>query len=265
MHPLINRSDTGPAVGLICCNFGAPIDGRALLKHRELETLFHEFGHLLHHLLSEVELSSQAGTNVAWDFVELPSQILENWCWEREALDLFARHWESGEVIPDGLFEELRATRRFRAASAQMRQISFALTDLMLHTDYDPSREESALAYARRIMADLSPAPLPEDYAFLCGFGHLFADPVGYAAAYYSYKWAEVLDADAFSRFAESGIFDAQVGQDFKETILSRGDSEDPATLFERFRGRAPESEALFERLGLGEATPALEHASSTD
>ena len=251
MCPLLYRTSHQPHVGLICANFSPPVEGRSLITHREVETLFHEFGHLLHHLLTEVELKSQAGTNVAWDFVELPSQIMENWCWEKEALDLFARHWQTEAPLPEDLFDRLLKTRTFRAGTAQMRQLSFAEIDLILHQDYPTSEVEDVVRFARDQMTKRSPTPLREDYAMINGFTHLFASSVGYAAAYYSYKWAEVLDADAFTRFKHEGLFSTEVGTAFRTHILSRGDSEDPATLFEEFMGRPPSSDALFDRLGI--------------
>ncbi|MGC8794523.1 MAG: M3 family metallopeptidase, partial [Bryobacteraceae bacterium] len=241
-----------PHVGVICGNVTPPLDGRpALLTHREVETLFHEFGHLLHHCLSRVEIRNLAGTNVAWDFVELPSQIMENWCWEREALDLFARHWETGAPLPEDLFARMRRARTFRAATAQMRQLGFAWLDLMLHTEYDPARDGDPVSYGRRILQEFSPAPLPESHALVASFTHLFAEPVGYGAGYYSYKWAEVLDADAFTRFRREGIFNPETGRSFRCWILERGDSEDPAELYRGFMGRDPDPTALLERLGL--------------
>lgn len=247
-----------PHVGLICGNLTQPVgDKPALLTHREVETLFHEFGHLLHHLLTRVSVRSLAGTNVAWDFVELPSQIMENWCWERDCLDLFAKHYETGEPLPQALFEKMQAARTFRAASAMMRQLSFADVDLALHTEYDAARDGDVVAYARARMARFSATDLPDDYAMICGFGHLFSSPVAYAAGYYSYKWAEVLDADAFSVFKREGIFSREVGRRFLNSVLSQGDSRDPMELFVEFVGREPDLNALLERSGLLEEAAA--------
>ncbi len=241
-----------PHLGFICGNLTAPVAGRpALLTHREVETVFHEFGHLLHHLLSRVQIRSLAGTSVAWDFVELPSQIMQNWCWEREALDLFARHWETGAAIPGDLFEKMRRARTFRAATAQMRQLGFGFVDLLLHREYSPPQHGDVVAYTRRVLQDFTPAPLPEGHAMIAAFRHLFANPVGYGAGYYSYKWAEVLDADAFTRFREHGIFSREIGREFRSNILARGDGDDPAQLYRQFMGRDPDPKALLERSGL--------------
>jgi len=237
-------------LGLICGNLTPPLPDRpALLAHREVETVFHEFGHLLHHLLSEVSVRSLAGTNVAWDFVELPSQIMENWCWERKALDLFAKHWKTKEPIPDTLFTKMRRARNFRSATAQMRQLSFGTVDLALHIDYN--HECELMPYTFEILNSFSPVPLPPEHAMITSFTHLFSSPVGYAAGYYSYKWSEVLDADAFTRFANVDIFSREVGMDFRDKILSQGNSQDPADLFRNFLGRDPDPIALLKRLGL--------------
>ena len=248
-------TERGPHLGLICANLARPIQGRpALLNHQEVSTLFHEFGHLLHHLLTRVSVRSLAGTNVAWDFVELPSQIMENWCWEREALDLFARHYETDAPIPAPLFEKMNRARTFRAGNAMMRQLGFAAVDLEMHTAYAPTTAAALLQDTRRIMSEYSPTQPFDGYAFVAGFGHLFSSAVGYAAGYYSYKWAEVLDADAFTRFRAEGVFSRDVGRAFRTAILEQGDGDDPMTLYQRFMGRAPDPEALLVRAGIAAA-----------
>lgn len=239
-------------VGLICANVTPPsATAPALLSQREVETIFHEFGHLMHHMLSRVEVKSLAGTSVAWDFVELPSQIMENFCWERASLDLFARHHQSGEPMPDALYSRMVRARAYRGGSAMMRQLGFALVDFRLHSDYQRARDGAAWDYGRKVLAEFSPAPLPSDHCMLTGFGHLFSSPVGYAGGYYSYKWAEVLDADAFARFRDNGLFSREVGLEFRNKVLARGDSRDPMELFIDFMGRPPALEPLLQRSGI--------------
>ena len=241
-----------PHLGFNCGNLTPPTEGKpALLTHREVETIFHEFGHLLHHLLSRVEVRSLAGTNVAWDWVELPSQIMENWCWEREALDLFARHYETGKPIPEDLFAKMKRAKNFRSANAQMRQLGFGTLDLALHTRFDPDVNSDTVSYARDILQRHAPVDLPADNAMVASFTHLFSSPVGYGAGYYSYKWSEMLDADAFTRFAREGIFNPETGNSYRRNILERGNSAEPEDLFRQFMGRDPDAEALLRRLGL--------------
>ena len=252
MDGLLLAEPGEPHLGLICANVNPPVGGKpALLTHREVETLFHEFGHLMHLCLSQVSVRSLGGTNVAWDFVELPSQIMENWCWEREALDLFAQHFETQETIPGDLFDKMKRARTYRAANAQMRQVGYASVDLKLHREYDKGRDNDVASYTREVLQRHYPAPLPEDYGFIASFGHLFSSSVGYAAGYYSYKWAEVLDADAFTRFRDNGVFNQSVGREFRQHILAQGNSRPPMDLYKGFVGREPSLDPLLERQGL--------------
>jgi len=234
-----------PHLAFIGGNFNPPTPSRpALLTHREVCTLFHEFGHLLHHTCSRVEIPSRGGVNVAWDWVEVPSQIMENWCWEREALDLFARHHETGEALPDELLERLLAARRFMGGWLQMRQLSFANLDLELHRTY--RGEIPVMDYAAAALRPFVPSSRFVERHILPSFAHLFAG--GYASAYYSYLWSETLEADAFSRFEDEGVLNPAVGRAFRDCILARGDSRDADELFRDFMGRDPDPGALIRR-----------------
>jgi oligopeptidase A len=241
-----------PHLGGISANFPPPGEERpALLGHRDVETLFHEFGHLLHHCTSRVPIEGRGGINVAWDWVELPSQLLENWTWEREALDLIAAHWETGEPIPWDLYRRMVRARRFMGGWQQMRQLSFGTLDLALHSEFDAKRDGDPVEWVTRRILPLAP---DREFAAahpLTSFLHLF--PGGYAASYYAYLWSEVLEADLFTRFQEEGIFNRETGRAYLDTILSQGDREDPEVLFRRFMGRDPDPEALIRR-NLGDA-----------
>lgn len=252
MHGLVAAAPPAPHVALFCANAQPPTDDApSLMSFRDVETIFHEFGHLLHHCLSSVPVRSLACTRVAQDFVELPSQIMENWCSEKAALDRFAKHYQTGETIPAELVEKMIAARNYRAGNAQMRQLSFADVDLALHVVFDPDGDEDVNVFANRILQRYSSTTIPAEFSLISSFSHLFAHPVGYAAGYYSYKWAEVLDADAFTRFKQEGLFSREVGEAFRRSILSRGDSAEPQELFLEFMGRPPQVGAMLERQGL--------------
>ncbi len=241
-----------PHLGVICTNVPPPSEERpALLTHRDVETLFHEFGHLLHHCTSRVPIPERGGINVPWDWVEVPSQLMENWTWERDALDLLTRHWKTGEPLPDHLHQRMLRARRFMGGWAQMRQLSFGLLDLALHTEYDPETDGDPVEWVTELLV-----PYSADRSFaeshpLPAFLHLFSG--GYAASYYSYLWSEVMEADLFTRFLERGIFDRETGTRYLESILSAGDRADPDELFRSFMERDPDPEALIRR-NLGEA-----------
>ena len=255
MNYLRTGSRTGthtPHLGLICGNLTPALkDTPSLLTHHEVETIFHEFGHLLHHLCGTVEVPSLNGVNVAWDFVELPSQIMENWCWERESLDLFARHYQTDEPIPEALFEKMQACKNHFKAMGTMRQLSLAKLDLDLHRDWVLDHSQAIDNYLKDRLKDYHFNFSTPTRPIVCNFGHLFSSTTGYAAGYYSYKWAEVLDADAFTRFQNEGLLNSETGLAFRDTILAKGNSEDPYKLFQDFMGRKPSTDALLKRDGI--------------
>lgn len=234
-------------VAYLTCNFNRPIgDKPALFTHNEVTTLFHEFGHGLHHMLTEIDVSSVAGINgVPWDAVELPSQFLENWCWQPEALEFISGHYQTGEPLPQEMLEKMLDSKNFQAALFILRQLEFGLFDFKLHSEKTPDILETL----KQVREQVAVVPTVDWGRFPHAFSHIFAG--GYAAGYYSYLWAEVLSADAFSRFEEEGIFNANTGNAFLDNILSQGGSDEPMTLFKNFRGREPQLEALLRHYGI--------------
>jgi len=238
-------------VAYLVCNFDAPVGNKpALWTHGEVITLFHEFGHGLHHMLTQVETLDVSGIRgVPWDAVELPSQFMENFCWERDALDLFARHYETDEKLPDALFDKMRAAKTFHSGMQMLRQIELALFDFLLHTEFDPEGSESVQHLLDSVRAEVAVLKPPSFNRFQNSFSHIFAG--GYAAGYYSYKWAEVLSADVFSAFEEAGIFDPETATALRKEVLSVGGSRDIMDAFITFRGRKPTVDALLRHAGL--------------
>lgn len=238
-------------VAYLTCNFNRPVgDKPALFTHDEVVTLFHEFGHGIHHMLTQVTVGAVSGINgVPWDAVELPSQFLENWCWEEEALAFISGHYETGEPLPKEMLDKMLAAKNFQSAMFILRQLEFGLFDFTLHTEYDPEVGPRILETLAQVKAKVAVLPSLEWNRFSHSFSHIFAG--GYSAGYYSYLWAEVLSADAFSRFEEEGIFNKETGNSFLKNILEMGGSEEPMELFKRFRGREPQIDALLRHAGI--------------
>lgn len=259
MNDCISRSITADETRLpvahLICNGTPPVDDvPSLMTFREVETLFHEFGHGLQHMLTTVDHRDVAGiSGVEWDAVELPSQFMENWCYHKPTLMGMAVHYETDEVLPDDLYEKICQARTYRAASGMLRQIQFGMTDMLLHSTFDPSGNQTAFDAFEEVSAKTSPMPPHPQNRFLCAFQHIFAG--GYAAGYYSYKWAEVLSADAFAAFEEAGLDNEtavqEIGQRFRQTVLSLGGSQHPMDVYRKFRGRNPDTEALLRHNGL--------------
>lgn len=238
-------------VAYLTCNFSGPLgDDPALLSHNEVVTLFHEFGHGLHHMLTRIDAAAVSGINgVAWDAVELPSQFMENFCWQAESLLFISGHYETGDPLPEDMLDKLLKAKNYNAAMMMVRQLEFGLFDFRLHVEFDPDDQNQVQRVLNQVRQEVAVILPPAEYAFQHGFSHIFGG--GYAAGYYSYKWAEVLSADAFAKFLEDGIFNRQTGEEFLATILEKGGSEDAMDLFIAFRGREPEVEALLRQDGM--------------
>ena len=245
------KGETQLPVAYLTCNFSAPVgENPSLLTHSEVVTLFHEFGHGMHHMMTKVTCAPVSGVNgVAWDAVELPSQFMENWCWQKEALAFISAHFKTGESLPAEMLEKLLAAKNFQSAMMTVRQLEFALFDFRLHLEFDPNLDDQVQTILNEVRNDVAVVPAPEFSRFQHGFSHIFGG--GYAAGYYSYKWAEVLSADAFAKFQEEGIFNRQTGEKFLTSILEVGGSVDPMDMFVEFRGREPEIDALLKQDGI--------------
>ncbi|MDO7170778.1 M3 family metallopeptidase [Mariniflexile sp. AS56] len=244
-----NGTNDRPHISIVC-NFTKPTKSKpSLLTFNEVTTLFHEFGHALHGMLANTTYPSLSGTSVFWDFVELPSQVMENWCYEKEALSLFAKHYETGEVIPMDLVEKIKESATFHQGMQTLRQISFGLLDMSWHANESPETIESVKSHETEAFKNTTLYPEVAENCMSTSFSHIFQG--GYSSGYYSYKWAEVLDADAFEYFKEAGIFNKDVADKFKNNVLSQGGTVDPMTLYKRFRGKEPQPEALLRRAGL--------------
>lgn len=245
---VVNGKNERPHISNVC-NFTKPTGTKpSLLTFDEVTTLFHEFGHGLHGMLANTNYPSLSGTSVYWDFVELPSQVLENWCYEKECLDLFAKHYETGETIPMGFVEKIKESSNFMEGLATVRQLSFGLLDMSWHGQ-NPEEVTDVKEHEKKTFDQTRFTPDVAENCMSVAFSHIFNG--GYSSGYYSYKWAEVLDADAFSYFKENGIFNSEIGASFAENVLSRGGTEHPMTLYKRFRGKEPNPDALLERAGL--------------
>ncbi|MGB1313931.1 MAG: M3 family metallopeptidase [Bizionia paragorgiae] len=243
-----NNTNERPHVSNVC-NFTKPTKSKpSLLTFNEVTTLFHEFGHALHGMLANTTYPSLSGTSVYWDFVELPSQVLENWCYEKEALELFATHYETGEVIPMALIQKIKASSTFHEGMQTLRQLSFGLLDMAWHGT-DPSEITDVKSYESEAFKNTELYPDIKGNCMSTAFSHIFQG--GYSSGYYSYKWAEVLDADAFDYFKQHGIFSKEIATKFKDHVLSQGGTENPMVLYKRFRGQEPQPEALLKRAGL--------------
>ncbi len=256
MDDCVGRKKTGDEIQIpvayLTCNFTPPVaNDPALLTHDEVLTLFHEFGHGLQHMLTKIDYLGVSGINgVEWDAVELPSQFMENWCWEKQALDLISGHYQTGEVLPEDLFQKMLNAKNFQAGMLMVRQLEFSLFDFRIHQQYDPAKGGQIYKTLNTIRDQIAAVKVPEFNRFAHSFSHIFAG--GYAAGYYSYKWAEVLSSDAYSLFEEKGIFDQTTGKAFLHNILETGGSEDAMPLFVKFRGREPNIDALLRHNGIG-------------